>query len=112
MKIVRIEEGHYSRRFTLEIDEALVSVINKELEDSIVNGATFKPLTVEEVWTIMTKSIEAPRFKEEYFIDIKFYNGIMKLGDFVRLIINTTFEELPGELDDEIVEFYRDEFYT
>ena len=110
MKIVRTEQGKYTRSLTLEIDECVVDTINSELTTSLVNGVKFVPLTAEDIWKIMIESIEAPRYKEEYFIDYKFYNGVMKLGDFVRCNINDIFATLPGETE-EVVDFYNDEFY-
>lgn len=110
MEIVRTEEGSFTRRITLKIDGPLVSLINKDLEEALVNGSC-KPLTLEEVWGILSESIEAPRFMEEYFVDLKFYVGNMKLGDFVRYEVNNFFEELPGEIDSERIDLYTDEFY-
>lgn len=109
MKIVRTEDGTFTRTITLEIDEVTVEKINKDLEDALVNGAKYIPLTVEEVWDIMLHYFEAPRYNEEYFVELKFYSGNMKLGDFVRLTINDIFEELPGEVD-ERTEVWYDEF--
>lgn len=110
MKIMRTEEGRYNRTTTLEIDEITVEKINKDLEEALVNGTKYIPLTVEETWAILNDSIKAPRYNEEYFIELKLYSGNMKLGDFVRLTINDMFEELPGE-SEEIPEIWYDEFY-
>ena len=110
MKIMRTEEGRIARTTTLEIDEITVEKINKDLKEALVSGVKFIPLTVEETWAILTDSVEAPRFAEEYFVELKFYSGNIKLGDFVRLIINDMFAELPGESDEDI-EIWYDEFY-
>lgn len=109
MKIIRTEDGTFTRIITLEIDEVTVEKINKDLEDALVNGAKYIPLTVEEVWDIMLHYFEAPRHNEEYFVELKFYSGNMKLGDFVRFTINDIFEELPGETDEQ-TEVWYDEF--
>ena len=115
MKIVRTEEGYYTRKTTLNIDETVAEKINSALEASVVSflvgtRTKFEPLTPEDIWDIMTKSIDAPRFREEYFVNLKFYAGNMKLGDFVHCAINDIFAEIPGE-GEETPDFYNDEFY-
>ena len=110
MEIMRTEEGRFTRTTTLEIDKVTVEKINTDLEEAIVNGAKFIPLTVDETWDILTNSVGAQRYNEEYFVELSFYNGNMKLGDFVRLTINDIFAELPGESNEE-PEIWYDEFY-
>ena len=109
MKVVRTEEGTYTRTTSLEIDEITVEKINKDLEEALVNGAKYIPLTVKETWAILNDSM-TPRALEEYFVELNFYSGNMKLGDFVRITINDMFEELPGE-SEEKPEIWYDEFY-
>lgn len=113
MKIIRTEVGNYSRSLTLEIDECVVRTVNNSLTASLVTEVTevsYVPLTGKEIWDIMTLSIKAPRFQEEYFVDLEFYHGVIKLGDFVHCVINDIFADLPLEDAEEVVEYYRDEF--
>lgn len=112
MEIVRTEEGRYTRTITLKVDQDLVDTINKDLEAALVNGAKYIPLTLEEVWNIMLKSIDAPRFKEEYFVELDFYSGNMKLGDFIHCEINNIFATLPAHQEDETVELFEDEYHN
>lgn len=110
MEIVRTEEGTFTRKITLKVDEPLIGLINKDLEDALVEGEC-KPLTIEDIWDIMYELDEARRYNEEYHLKMKFRDGNMKLGDFVRYEINCFFEELPGEIDNETIDVYTDEFY-
>ena len=110
MKIIRTEVGKYSRSLTLEIDECVVRTVNNSLIASLVTEVTYEPLTEKEIWDIMTLSIKAPRFQEEYFVDLDFYHGVIKLGDFVHCVINDIFADLPLDDAEEVVEYYRDEF--
>lgn len=111
MKIVRTEEGKYTRTTTLELDKEVVEVINHNLSMAIVNGVECAPLTVEEVWDILTNSIKAVRYNEEYFIEYYVYTGNMKLGDFVRCEINEYFEEMPCDETEETPDLWYDEFH-
>ena len=110
MKILRTEEGRFTRTIELEVDKEIVEIINHNLSMAITNGAKFNPLTLEDVCNILTYSIEAPRFNEEYFVDYDFYTGNIKLGNFVRSEINNIFADLPGEVNEE-TEVWYDEFY-
>ena len=110
MKIIRTEVGNYSRSLTLEIDECVVNTVNNSLTASLVAEVSYVPLTEKEIWDIMTLSVKAPRFQEEYFVDLEFYHGVMKLGDFVHCVINDIFADLPTGETEEVVEYYRDEF--
>ena len=111
MKIVRTEESTVTRSVTLEINEEVAAVINDNLSNAIVNGASFAPLSPEDIWDIMQNSIDAPRFNEEYFVEFDMYTGNMKLGNFVHVQINTLFENLPTVTENEVLEFYTDSFY-
>lgn len=111
MEIIRREEGRYVRKLALNIDEDITNFINERLEESLVGGGKYERLTIQDIWDIMTKSIDAPRYKEEYFVELEFYSGMMKLGDFVRKEINAFFEVIPGEIEDETVDVFYDEFY-
>ena len=97
MKIVRTEEGRYTRTTTLEIDKEVVEVINHNLSMVIVNGVECAPLTVEDVWDILVNGIDAARYNEEYFVEYYVYTGNMKLGDFVRSEINEYFTDITLE---------------
>lgn len=110
MKIIRTEEGTFTRAITLDIDENVLKTINSDIEKSIVNGVKFIPLTLEDFRDILMNSITAPRAKEEYFIEHRFYTGNMKLGCLVQCEINEIFEELPGEVDEKI-EGWTDKFW-
>lgn len=114
MEIIRTEEGRYSRKFTLKVDDSLAYTINEDIQFAMreVQARNFKPLTVEELWDIMTNSIQASRYKEEYLFKLRFSEGNMRLGDFVRYEINNIFSLMPGELENEEVEYYEDEYYN
>lgn len=111
MKIVRQEDGRFIRTVTLEINSSVVDTVNESLKKAIVNGMAFEPLTSEDIFTLMSDNIDAPRYREEYFVECEFYTGNMKLGDFVRCTINDIFAELPTKLEDETIEVWYDEFY-
>jgi len=110
MEIVRVEEGKYTRTATLVIDEVTLEAINEKLAESIVNGVKFTPLALEELWDILTKTVKASRYNEEYFVELEFYEGNMKLGSFVRTLINDLFEGMVGNVE-ESMDFYYDEFH-
>lgn len=108
MKIVRTEEGTYSRTSTLNINEDFVETINSNFKKVLVGNVDFIPLTLKELCNII-KADNAPRANEEYHVNLEFYHGVMKLGTYVRCEINNCFEELPGEVD-ERPEVWCDEF--
>lgn len=110
MQITRTEEGRYTRITTLIIDENIVKRINKDLETAIVNGVKFRPLTMEEVIDLVSDA-KSPRTDEEYFVELDFYSGNMKLGAFVHCEINDIFEEAPADELHEEPEIWTDEVY-
>lgn len=110
MKITRTEEGRYTRVTTLIIDEEIVERINEDLEAAIVNGVKFKPLTLEEV-TDLISDAKASRGDEEYFVELEFYSGNMKLGVFVHCEINDIFEETAADEIHEEPDYWTDEIY-
>ena len=111
MKITRTEEGRYVRVTTLTIDEEITNRINKDLADAIVTEGVFKALTEEEITDIIMNSFKASRAQEEYFIELEFYQGNIKLGDFITLEINDIFEEAPADELHEEPEVWSDEVY-
>ena len=111
MKITRTEEGRYVRITTLTIDEKVVERINEDLANAIVTEGVFKALTEEEIVGMIMDSVKAPRAQEEYFIELEFYQGNIKLGDFVTLEINDIFEEAPADELHEEPEVWSDEVY-
>ena len=110
MKITRTEEGRYTRITTLTIDEDIVKRINEDLEIAIVNGVKFKPLTMEEIADLVSDG-KSPRANEEYFVELEFYSGNMKLGAFVHCEINDIFEETPAEEINEEPDIWTDEIF-
>ena len=110
MKITRTEEGRYTRVTTLIIDEKVVDRINEDLEDAIVNGVKFKPLTVKEVVDLITDT-KSSRGNEEYFVELEFYSGNMKLGVFVHCELNDIFEGAPADEIHEEPDYWTDEIY-
>ena len=110
MKITRTEEGRYTRITTLTIDEDIVKRINEDLEIAIVNGVKFKPLTMEEITDLVSDG-KSPRANEEYFVELEFYSGNMKLGAFVHCEINDIFEETPAEEINEEPDIWTDEIF-
>lgn len=110
MKITRTEEGKYTRITTLTINEDIVKRINEDLDVAIVNGVKFKPLTIEEVIDLVSDA-KSSRADEEYFVELEFYSGNMKLGAFIRCEINDIFEELPADEIQEEPEYWTDEIY-
>lgn len=110
MEITRTEEGRYTRVTTITINEDIVKRINEDLEKAIINGVRFKPLTIEEV-TNLISGIKPSRADEEYFVELEFYSGNIKLGAFIHCEINDIFEETStGELHEE-PEIWSDEIY-
>lgn len=112
MKVIRTEEGRYNRVTTLTIDEKVVDRINKDLEKAIVNGVKFKPLTEKDIVDLVLNGYKVSRADEEYFVELEFYQGNMKLGTFVHCEINDIFEELPADELHEEPDSWVDEFYT
>ena len=109
MKITRGEEGTYVRVTELEIDEDTVNLINSNLKAAIVNGVKFTPLTKEEVWKILKNSEDNSRAREEYFVEIQWYTGVITLYEFIRCELNNYFIELPGQVEEKCYNWY-DEF--
>jgi hypothetical protein len=110
MKITRTEEGKYTRITTLTINEDTVKRINEDLDVAIVNGVKFKPLTIQEVIDLVSGA-KSSRGDEEYFVELEFYSGNMKLGAFIRCEINDIFEELPADEIHEEPDYWTDEIY-
>lgn len=109
MKVIRTEEGKYYRTITLDIDEVLVESINRNIEMYLEEGEDFICLTVDEVWKIL-RSAEAPRFDEWHYVKLFYFEGNMKLGNFVRMMVNDALAQLPGKIDDEVVDLYYDTY--
>lgn len=109
MEIVRTEEGTYTRTMTLKINEDLVEAINANLEAATVDGTIHEPLTLEEVWNIIKGT--SARSQEEYFVELRFYTGNMKLYDFIRCEINNYFEEMQESEVEEKPDFWCDELH-
>lgn len=110
MKITRTEEGKYTRITTLTINEDIVKRINEDIDIAIVNGVKFKPLTMQEIIDLVSGA-KSPRADEEYFVELEFYSGNIKLGAFVRCEINDIFEELPADEIHEEPDYWTDEIY-
>lgn len=110
MKITRTEEGRYTRITTLTINEDTVKRINEDLDIAIINGVKFKPLTMEEVIELISGA-KSSRADEEYFVELEFYSGNMKLGVFIHCEINNIFEETPAKEIHEEPEIWTDEIY-
>jgi hypothetical protein len=109
MKITRTEEGTYTRTSVLDINEDFVEAINSNFKNALVGEVNFTPLTLKEFWDIIKDSDNAPRAKEEYPVNLRFFNGNMKLGSYIRCEINEFFEEISSE-SEERPEVWYDEF--
>ena len=110
MKIVRTEKGQYVREITLDVDDYLVETINFNFKSYLKEDEDYIPLTVTEVWNILKDLTKAPRFNEMYSVKLPFFEGRMKLGDFVRMEVNDILQVRSGDIVDEVEDSHFDFF--